>query len=147
MPRANPTVQDVTRSAALLMKRNQWRRALELMDSVPRRKRTYELWWNHGWALGKLEDWKGAVRSFPLGRGAIRRSSSGHSSSPEAPETQETTQAADEQEGLTLPALQGRPWFPYRALGLAFGLGLALVLRRDRKILEAHHWHLAHFVG
>jgi tetratricopeptide (TPR) repeat protein len=63
MRRANPNVQDVTRSAALLMKRSQWRRALELMDSVPRGKRTYELWWNHGWALGKVEDWKGAVRS------------------------------------------------------------------------------------
>ena len=46
------------------MKSNQWRRALELMDSVPRGKRTYELWWNHGWALGKLGDWKGAVPSL-----------------------------------------------------------------------------------
>ena len=64
MPRAKPSTEDVTRSAALLMKRNQWRRALKLMDSVPRRKRTYELWWNHGWASGKLKDWKGAVRSL-----------------------------------------------------------------------------------
>jgi tetratricopeptide (TPR) repeat protein len=64
MSRAKPSTEDVTRSAALLMKQNQWRRALKLMDSVPRGKRTNELWWNHGWALGKLKDWKGAVRSL-----------------------------------------------------------------------------------
>jgi tetratricopeptide (TPR) repeat protein len=64
MPRAQRSVQDVTRSAALLMKKNQWRRALKLMDTVPPGKRTNELWWNHGWALGKLGDWKGAVGSL-----------------------------------------------------------------------------------
>lgn len=46
------------------MGRSQWRRALEVIESVPREARTFELWWNHGWALGKLKDWRRATRSF-----------------------------------------------------------------------------------
>jgi Flp pilus assembly protein TadD len=34
------------------------------MDGVPPKSRTFELWWNHGWALGKLDDWKLATRSL-----------------------------------------------------------------------------------
>lgn len=70
MPRLQPLVEDAVRYAQRLMQRHQWRRALRTIEAVPRSARTFELWWNHGWALGKLNDWKGAVRSLAS---AVRR--------------------------------------------------------------------------
>ena len=63
-------MEDSLRSAQRLMKRHQWRRALRTIVAVPRNSRTFELWWNHGWALGKLNDWKRAVRSLAM---AVRK--------------------------------------------------------------------------
>ena len=49
-----------------LRHRKQWRRAIAIIDAVPRSARTFGLWWSHGWALGKLDDWKGSARSLTV---------------------------------------------------------------------------------
>jgi tetratricopeptide (TPR) repeat protein len=78
MTQGSVSVDEVTLTIDRLMHRKQWRRAIAVIETVPRSARTFGLWWNHGWALGKLDDWKASARSLTVAIRIDPDSPSGH---------------------------------------------------------------------
>lgn len=78
MPRASESIEGAEAAVGRLMERKRWRRAIAAVESVPPRARSFDLWWNYGWALGKIREWTAAARSLSAALRLDPRSPVGH---------------------------------------------------------------------